>query len=57
MTSKVDIGGTAVEAEPSHQCPGTCHCRVTDGSRIVSDMEMHMEQRCVLEFLHVEKNG
>ena len=33
MTSEADIGGTAVEVEPSHQYPITCCCCVTDGSR------------------------
>jgi len=29
----VDVGGMAVEVEPSHQYPITCCCCVTDGSR------------------------
>ena len=32
-TPVVDVGGTAVEAEPSHQYHIPCCCRVTDGSR------------------------
>ena len=32
-TSRVDVGGTAVEAEPSCQYAVTCWCCVTDGSR------------------------
>jgi len=32
MTSEVDVGGMAVEVEPSHQYSITC-CHVTDGSR------------------------
>ena len=31
--SEEDVGGMAVEAEPSHQYPITCCCCVTDGSR------------------------
>ena len=31
--SEMDVGGTAVEVEPSHQCSVTCCCCVTDGSR------------------------
>ena len=31
-TSKVDVGGMAVEVEPSHQYSITCCYRVTDGS-------------------------
>ena len=30
---EVDVGGMAVEIEPSHQYPVPCCCRVTDGSR------------------------
>ena len=33
MTSRADVGGTAVMAEPSHQYSVTRCCRVTDGSR------------------------
>jgi len=33
MTSEADVGGTAVEVEPSHQHPVTCCCCETDGSR------------------------
>ena len=33
MTSEVDVGGTAVDAEPSRQYSITCCCCVTDGSR------------------------
>ena len=33
LTSEVDVGGIAVEVEPSHQYPVTFCCRVTDGSR------------------------
>ena len=32
-TSEADVGGTAVEDEPSHQYPTTRCCCVTDGSR------------------------
>jgi len=32
MPSEADVGGTAVEAEPSHQYPIMFCCRVTDGS-------------------------
>ena len=58
-TSDANVGGMPVEVEHFHQCPVTCCC-VTGGSRgavwqMVSDMEVHMKQRCVTEFLHVEK--
>ena len=32
MVSEADIGGMAVEDEPSHQYSITCCCHVTDGS-------------------------
>ena len=32
-TSEADVGGTAIEAEPSHQYFTTFCCCVTDGSR------------------------
>jgi len=52
----------AVVVEPSHHYPITCCCCVTDGSRGQSDkmaahVDVHMKQRCVTEFLLVEKNG
>lgn len=52
----------AVEEELSHQNSLTfCYC-VTGAAegqsdKIVSDTEMCLEQKCVSEFLHVEKNG
>jgi len=33
MMAEADVGGMAVEAEPSHQYSITLCCRVTDGSR------------------------
>ena len=33
LASEVDVGGMAVEDEPSHQYLITCSCRVSDGSR------------------------
>ena len=48
-----------VEHEPSCQYSVTCCCHATDGSiqpwQNASYMKMHMKQRCVTEFLHVEK--
>ena len=46
----------AEETEPSQQHSITCCCCVTDGSKgqsdkMASDMELHMKQRCVTEFL------
>ena len=52
--SEVDVGGIAVEAEPSHQYPITFCCCVTDGNR-GADVEVRMKQRCATEFLHSEK--
>jgi len=59
MTSE-DFGGMASEVEPSHQYSIMLCCHVMDGSRetvcqIVSDREMQMKQRFVIEFLHAEK--
>jgi len=58
--SETNVGGMAVEVEPSHQYPIMFCCHVTDGSRGTvwqdgSDMEVQMKQRCELAFLHVEK--
>ena len=55
--SEVDIGDMAVEVEPSHQYSITfCFC-VMDGQsdRVASGKEVDMKQRCVTEFLHMEK--
>ena len=57
---EADAGSMAVEVELSHRTFPTCCCHVTDDSRgqsdkMVSDMEVSMKQRCVTEFLHVEK--
>jgi len=59
-TSEADVGDMAVEVEPSHQYSVKFCCCATDDSRgqsnkMVSDMEVHMKQRCVIEFFHVEK--
>jgi len=45
------------EVEPSCQCPLTFHGYVTDGSRgavweMTSDVQVHMKQRYVTEFVH-----
>jgi len=59
-TSEVDIGGTAVEVEPSANTP-LCFAAMWQAAaerqsdRMVSDMEMWMKQRCVTESLHAEK--
>ena len=49
----------AVEVELSHSYLLTFGCCVTaaerQSGRMASDMEAHMKQRCVTEFLHVEK--
>jgi len=60
MMSEADIGGMAVEVEPSHQYSVKFCCRVTNDSRgqsnkMASDMEVQMNKRCIIEFLHVEK--
>ena len=53
----------AVEAEPSCQYSVTLFCWVLlmiaegQSDKMVSDMEVYMKQRCVTEFLHVEKRA
>jgi len=58
--SEGDVGGMAVEAEPSlHQHSMTFCCSLIDGSgradTVASDVELHMKQRCEIEFFRVEK--
>ena len=60
--SEADIDGMTVEAESSQQYSIKFCCHATDGSRgegqsgkMVSGVEEHMMQRCVIEFLHAEK--
>ena len=60
LTAKVDVGGMAVEAEPSHWYSITCCCYVIAGSRgsVWQNGIWHgsdYEQRYTVEFLHVEK--
>ena len=61
-TSNADVGGMAVEVEPSCQYSITLCCCVTDGSRGAVwryDVwqKVNMMQRSVTEFLHVNKKG
>ena len=56
--SEADVGGMAVEAEPSCQYFISCCCCVTDGSR--GEVWQHgiwygMKQRGGIEFLHADK--
>ena len=51
-----------VEVEPSHQYSVKFCCvqqMATEGqsNRMVSEVEVHMKQRCVTKFLHVEKKN
>jgi len=60
MASEVDVGGMAVEVESSHQYSINvlllCQTAAEGQSdEMVSDMEVHMKQRCVIEFLFVKK--
>jgi len=60
LVSEGDVGGMAVEAEPSlHQHSMTFCCSLIDGSgradTVASDVELHMKQRCEIEFFRVEK--
>ena len=58
--SEMDIGGMAIEVEPSHQHVIMFCCCVTDGSRGAVwqngiGQKVLKEQRGVIEFLHVKK--
>jgi len=55
--SEADIGGMAVELEPSCQNRITSHCREAEGQsdKMVSDLEVLRKQRRITEFLRVEK--
>ena len=60
--SEVDVGGTAVEVEPSHQYLLSVFAMWQMAGEWQSvimafGMEVCMMQRCFTEFLHVEKNG
>jgi len=58
--SEVDIGGMAVEVEPSLQYSIKCCCHVTQmaaegqSDKMASDMEVQIKQRGRTEFLHVK---
>ena len=65
-TSEVGVGAVAVEAEPSRQydtvrqmaAEGQSDKMASDkmaSDKMASDMEMHVKERCVTEFLHLEK--
>ena len=59
---EADVGGMAIEVEPSHQYSIVFCCvqqMATEGqsNRMVSEVEVHMKQRCVTKFLHVEKKN
>jgi len=58
MTSEADVGGMAVEVETSCQYSITFCCCVAaeeQSNRMVSDIEVSMKQRCVIEFFYAEK--
>ena len=60
-TSELDVGGVAVEVEPSHQY-SIIFFLLTDGSRgavykMVSDTETHVKQRCVSLNSSMRSNG
>ena len=62
-TSEADVGDRAVKVEPSHNNIPLHFIAVRQmaaegqSDKLASDMEGHMEQRCVIEFLHIGKNG
>ena len=54
--SETDVGGMAVEVEPSHQYSITycCGCQVAadrQSDKMASNVEVCMKQRCGIEFL------
>jgi len=58
--SGVDGGGMAVQAEPSptillHVVAVRQMAEEGQSDKMVSDTEVHVKQRCVTEFLHMEK--
>ena len=55
--SEADVSDMGIEAEPSCQYSITFFCHAADGSRdkMTADMEVHLKQRYVTEFLHAEK--
>ena len=58
--SEADVGGMVVEVEPSVSIPlhfvAVWQMAAEEQSdKMASDMEVHMKQRCVIEFLHAEK--
>ena len=58
--TEANVGSMAAEVEPSCQYPVPLCWRAKDGSRVAfskmaSDMESCIKQRCVTEFLHAEK--
>ena len=56
MTSEVDVGGMAIEAEPSHHFGAMWQMAAEGQSEIMaSDTEVHMKQRCGTETLQVGK--
>ena len=49
MTSEADVGGMAVEVEPSHQYSITFCCHVVVAAEVESEMEEPVKQRSVIE--------
>lgn len=58
-TSEADVGDTAVEVEPSPNIPlyfvAVQMAAEGQPGKMVSDTEVRVKQRCVTQFLHVEK--
>lgn len=56
--SEADVGGMAVEVEPSYQYPVTFCCpteTAAESDKMVLDMEVLIKQRAATIFLHAEK--
>ena len=56
--SEVDVGGMAAEVEPPHKHSVTAMWQMAaeeQSDKMASDMEVHMKQKYMAEFLHTEK--
>ena len=58
VMSEADVGGMAVEIEPSSQYSVALVQIKAEGQsdRMASDMEVKMKEKCNIEFLQAEKN-
>ena len=55
--SEVDVGDMAVKVESSRQYSVKFCCMGQMTVEGQSDMEVHVKQRCIIEFFHAEKTA